>query len=105
MRPVGHAHLLENQLLEIVVRFLPSHAVGVANHGGNSADDRLRDGASDFGRKPAEVISQLRAEGDRVIAIVVDPVAGPDLTILAVGGGMQSRSGCGKFPKLKVSWA
>ncbi len=25
----------------------------------------------------------LRAEGDRVIAVVVDPVAGPALTILA----------------------
>ena len=45
---------------------------------------RLRDGASDFGWKPAEVVPLLRAEGDRVIAVVVNPVAGPDLMILAV---------------------
>jgi hypothetical protein len=75
---------LENELFQVVVRFLPSHAVGVANHRGDGVDDRLGDGASDFGWKPAEVVPLLRAEGNRVIAVVVNPVAGPDLTILAV---------------------
>ena len=83
VRPVGHAHLFENKLLQVVVGFLPTHAVGMADHGGNRVDKRLRDGAGDFGWKPAEVISQLRAEGDRAITVVVDPVTGPDLTILA----------------------
>ena len=31
MRPIRHAHLLENELLEEIVCFLPPHAVGVAN--------------------------------------------------------------------------
>ena len=84
MWPIRHAHLLENELLEVIVRFLPPHAVGVANHRGDGVDDRLRDGASDFGWKPAEVVPLLRAEGDRVIAVVVNPVTGPDLTIVAV---------------------
>ena len=34
--------------------------------------------------KPAEAVALLGAEGDRVIAVVVDPVAGPDLKIVAV---------------------
>jgi hypothetical protein len=84
VRPVRHAHLLENELLQVIVCFLPTHAVGMANHGGNGVDERLGDGASDFGWKPAEVISQLRAEGDRVIPVVIDPVARPHLTIVAV---------------------
>jgi hypothetical protein len=52
-------------------------------HGGDCVDYGLPDGASDFGWKPAEVVPLLRAEGDRVIAVVVNPVAGPDLMILA----------------------
>jgi hypothetical protein len=84
VRNIRHAHLLENELLEVIVRFLAPHAVGVANHRGDGVDDRLRDGASNFGWKPAEVVPLLRAEGDRVIAVVVNPVAGPDLMILAV---------------------
>ncbi len=32
VRPVRNAHLLENELLEEIVCFLSSHAVGVANH-------------------------------------------------------------------------
>jgi hypothetical protein len=51
---------------------------------GNGVDKRLGDGPSNFGWKPAEVVSLFRAEGNRVIAVVVDPVAGPDLTIVAV---------------------
>jgi hypothetical protein len=31
VRPIRHAHLLENELLEEIVCFLPPHAVGVAN--------------------------------------------------------------------------
>jgi hypothetical protein len=58
--------------------------VGVANHGGDRVDDGLRDGASDFCWKPAEVVALLSAKGNRVIAVVVNPVAGPDLMILAV---------------------
>ena len=73
-------------MLQVVVRFLPPHAVGVTNHGGDGVDDRLRNGASNFGWKPTEVVPLLRAEGDRVIAVVVNPVAWPDLTILAVTG-------------------
>jgi hypothetical protein len=34
VRPVRDPHLLENELLKVIVRFLPSHAVGMANHGG-----------------------------------------------------------------------
>ena len=84
VRNIRHAHLLENELLEVIVRFLSPHAVGVANHRGDSVNDRFRNSASNFGREPAEVVSLLRAEGDRVIAVVVNPIAGPDLTILAV---------------------
>jgi hypothetical protein len=82
VRNIRHTHLLENELLQKIVSFPPPHAV--ANHGGDGVDERLGDSASDFDRKPAEVVSLLRAEGDRVIAIVVDLVAGPDLTLLAV---------------------
>jgi hypothetical protein len=55
----------------------------MANHGGDGVDERLGDGASDFGWKPAEVIALLGTEGNRVIAIVVDAppegIAGPSL--------------------------
>ena len=95
-------HLLENELLQVIVRFLPSHAVGVTNHGGDRVDDRFRDGASDFGWKPAEVVSLLRAEGDRVIAVVVNPVTGPDLTIVAVAAECSLVLVVGGTPKLKV---
>ena len=47
-------------------------------------DDGFRDGARDFGWKPAEVVALLGAEGDRVIAVVVDPVTGPSLAIMAL---------------------
>jgi hypothetical protein len=70
MRPVWHVHLLQNKLLQEVVSFLPTLAVGMANHGSNGVDERLRNSASDLGRQPAEVISLLRAEGNRFIAIV-----------------------------------
>ena len=50
----------------------------------NSVDDRLRDSASDFGWKPAEVVALISAKGNRVVAVVVNPVTGPDLAILAV---------------------
>jgi hypothetical protein len=66
------------------VCLLPPHPVGVANHGGDRVDDGLRDGPSDFCWKPAEVVALLSAKGNRVIAVVVNPVAGPDLTILAL---------------------
>jgi hypothetical protein len=84
VRPVWHAHLLQNELLQEIVSFLSAHSVCMANHRGDGVDERLRDGSSDFGWKPAEVVALFRAEGDRVIAVVVDPVTGPDLTILAV---------------------
>jgi len=58
--------------------------MGVANHRGDGVYERLRHGASDFGGKPVETVPLLRAEGNRVIAVVVDPVAGPDLTIVAL---------------------
>jgi hypothetical protein len=45
MRPVRDAHLLENKLFQVVVSFLSTHSVGVANHGGDGVDERLRDGA------------------------------------------------------------
>ena len=105
MRSVRHSHLLENELLEVIVRFLSPHAVGMATHGGDGVDERLRDGASDFGWKPAEVVSLLRAEGDRVIAVVVNPVAGPDLTIVAVARWNTLVLVAGGTPKLKVLWA
>ena len=66
------------------MRFLSPHAVSVANHRGDGVDDRLRDGASNFGWKPPEVISLFRPEGNRVIAVMVDPIAGPGLTILTL---------------------
>jgi hypothetical protein len=55
----------------------------MANHRGDGIDDGFGDGASDFGWKPAEVVALLGAEGNRVIAVVVYPVTGPDLTIVA----------------------
>ena len=42
------------------MRFLSSRAVGVTNHRGDGVDDRLWDGARDFGSKPPEVISLFR---------------------------------------------
>ena len=84
VRNIWYVHLFENELLEVIVRFLSSHAVSVANHRGDGVDDRLRDGASNFGWKPPEVISLFRPEGNRVIAVMVDPIAGPDLTILTL---------------------
>jgi hypothetical protein len=56
----------------------------MTNHGGNGVDERLRDSSSDFGFKPAEVVALLSAKGNRVIAVVVNPVTAPDLAILAV---------------------
>jgi hypothetical protein len=103
MRQVRHAHLLENESLQVIVCFLAPHAVGVADHGGDGVNDQFRDGMSDFGWKPAEV-PLLRAEGDRVIAVVVNPVAGPDLTILAVARwNVVSFRLWGGTPESKVS--
>jgi hypothetical protein len=84
VRPVRHAHLLENELLQEIVGFLPPHAVGMANHGSDRVNERLGDGASDFVWKPTKVVALLCAEGNRVIAVVVDPVAGPGLSIVTV---------------------
>lgn len=64
-------------MLQEIVGFLPPLAVGVANHRGNGIDDGFRDGASDFGWKPTEVVTLSRAEANRVIAVVVDSVTGP----------------------------
>jgi hypothetical protein len=38
----------------------------MANHRGNGVDDGFREGASDLGWKPAELIALLGAEGNRV---------------------------------------
>ena len=55
-------------------------------------DDGFRDGARDFGWKPAEVVALLGAEGNRVIGVVVDAVGGSDLGLGVVthGGPMWS---------------
>jgi hypothetical protein len=84
VRPVWHGHLLENELLQVVVCLLPPLAVSLANHRGDSVDDGFRDGASDFGWEPAEVVALLGSEGNRIIAVVVDPVTRPGLAIVAV---------------------
>ena len=77
--------------------------MGVADHRGDGIDDGLRDDTSDFGRKPAEVIAFLSAEGDRIISVVVDAVAGPDLTIMALARRNASLVlVVGSSPKLKV---
>jgi hypothetical protein len=70
--------------------------MGVANHRGDGADNGFRDGANNFSWKPAEVVVLLRAEGNCVISVVVDPVARPRLTIMAVadcGAGHKSPGG------------
>ena len=75
--------------------------MGMANHEAMVLMTRLRDCATDFGWKPAEVVALLRGEGNRVIAVVVDPIARPFLTIVAVARGMQSRSGCGRNSQIE----
>ena len=42
MRQVRHTHLLENESLQVIVCFLAPRAVGVADHGGDGVNDRLR---------------------------------------------------------------
>ena len=78
----------------------------MANHGGDGVDERLGDGASDFGWKPAEVIALLGTEGNRVIAIVVDAppegIAGPSFStnyarFARRAGGLRERQAPSKF--------
>jgi hypothetical protein len=49
VRPVWHAHLLEDELPDEVVSLLSAHSVGMANRLGDGVDDGLRHGASDLG--------------------------------------------------------
>ena len=65
-------------------RALPFAPCGGHPWGCDCVDDRLRNSASNFGWEPAKIVPLLRAEGDRIIAVVINPVAGPYLTILAV---------------------
>ena len=89
-------------MLQEIVGLLPTHSVRMANHRGDGVDDGFWDGASDFSWKPPEVVALLGAEGNRVIVVVVDPIARPHLTIVAVVRRNAVSFWLWENPKLKV---
>ena len=97
VRNIRHAHLLENELLKVIVRFLSPHAVGVANHRGDGVDDGLRDGASDFCWKPPAAPCRRRSShrgcGKSSNRARLDDRGGR--------GRMQSRSRCGRYSQIE----
>jgi hypothetical protein len=57
------------------------------NHAGNAIDDGFGDGAHDLGRERAEIFPGSRAERNRAIAIVEDPISRIDLPVFPISRG------------------
>jgi hypothetical protein len=54
------------------------------DHAGNGIDDRFGDRARYFGRKRPEVLPSFRAEGNRSIPVIENPVACINLPVLPI---------------------
>jgi hypothetical protein len=74
--------------------------VGPLDEGDLANQHRFKDGEHDLPRKRREILPSLRAEENRSMTIVENPRSPIDLPIFLSGGGIQSRSSCGRYSLL-----
>jgi hypothetical protein len=101
-RPVENLQFYQNEVLQIGISLPAAGPMGLEDNARDAVDDRFGNGPRDFSRQYSEILASHRAKGNRVIAVVVNTVAGPDLAILAVAAECSLVLVAGGGTKLRV---
>jgi hypothetical protein len=70
--------------------------MSLKDHAGDAIENGFGDRAHDLCRKRPEILPGFRAEGNRSITIIEDPISPIDLPVFPILRRYAIRSGCGR---------
>ena len=85
-RPIGNLQFFQNELLQVGIGFPAASPVSLEDHAGNAIDDRFGNRPRDLSRQRPEILASFRAERNRSVPVVVNPVSRINLPVFPILG-------------------